>query len=200
LIYEGSPAKQLPGLASVIIRELKGNRRCLYLNSPSMVAGIRSYLAAAGLDVADAVREGSLVLSSSQRHLTNGAFDPAGMLDLLSDAVQRALSNGYEGLWASGDMTWEFGKERAFEKLLAYEYGLEGLFRKFPVLSGICQYRQDTLPIEWLHGGLCSHPGVYINETLSRINPYYCEQMQPQPPLSAPQIQEMIERVRQGAD
>ena len=52
MIYEGSQAKHLPGLEQVIREKLRANNRCLYLNSPAMAAGIRSYLAADGLDVA----------------------------------------------------------------------------------------------------------------------------------------------------
>src|ERR1700683_1555808 len=76
MIYEGSPAKHLPGLAQVIREKLRANNRCLYLNSPPMVAGIRSYLAADGLDVAQEVNNGSLILSSDSGPLVNGVTGP----------------------------------------------------------------------------------------------------------------------------
>jgi hypothetical protein len=98
MIYEGSPAKHLPGLARLIRDKLRANNRCLYLNSLPMVAGIRSYLSAAGVDVAQEVNRGSLVLSSDQDHLLDGIFDPARMLDVLADAVSEALAQGYAGL------------------------------------------------------------------------------------------------------
>jgi hypothetical protein len=75
LIYEGSPAPHLPALVSVIQQKLKENHRCLYLNSPPMVAGLRSYLYAAGVDVPKEVMKGRLVLSSDKTHLDNGTFD-----------------------------------------------------------------------------------------------------------------------------
>ncbi len=34
------------------------------------------------------------------------------MLHKLEDALDQALSDGYKGLWATGDMTWEFGSEK----------------------------------------------------------------------------------------
>ena len=37
IIYEGSPAKYLPGVAQLIKHNLRENTRCLYLNSPPMV-------------------------------------------------------------------------------------------------------------------------------------------------------------------
>src|SRR5579871_2494962 len=112
LIYEGSPARHLPGLAALIIAKRKENYRCLYLNSAPMVAGLRSYLAARGLDVAREVEQRSLVLSSEQDHLSNGRFDGERTLEMLAKSVEEALADGYEGLWASGDMTWELGSEQ----------------------------------------------------------------------------------------
>lgn len=52
LIYEGSPSRHLRALAALIRQKLTENVRCLYLNSPVMVAGIRCYLAAVGIDIA----------------------------------------------------------------------------------------------------------------------------------------------------
>ena len=129
MIYAGSPAKHLRGVAHVMVEKLRANNRCLYLNSPTMVAGIRSYLAAAGLDVAQQVIKGSLVLSSDQNHLVNGRFDVYRMLSMLGSALNDAVADGYAGLWASGDMTWELGSEQNFEMLMEYECELEKLFR-----------------------------------------------------------------------
>ena len=66
LIYEGSPVAHLPAFVSAIRHKLKENTRCLYLNSPTMVVGLRSYLFAGGIDVPKEVMKGSLVLSSDQ--------------------------------------------------------------------------------------------------------------------------------------
>jgi hypothetical protein len=40
-------------------------------------------------------------------------------------------------------------------------------------MSAICQYHSDTLPRKALQQGLLAHPSIFINETLSRINPLY---------------------------
>ena len=66
------------------------------------------------------------------------------MMHTLEDALGRALNEGYDGLWATGDMTWELGPERDFSRLLEYEWRLEEFFRKHPALGGICQYHADT--------------------------------------------------------
>jgi hypothetical protein len=112
MIYEGSPAKHLRGLAATIVENLNKHKRCFYLNSPTMVAGIRSYLAATGLDLARELEAGALILSSDQSHLIDGQFDNGRMLAMLNNAVDEALRDGFCGLWATGGMTWEFGSEK----------------------------------------------------------------------------------------
>jgi hypothetical protein len=181
MIYEGSPAKHLPALAALIYGKLKGHCRCLYLNSPAMLAGIRSYLYAADVDVAREVRTEALVLTSDQSHLVNGRFNPPRMLAMLVTAVDEALKDGYKGLWASGDMTWEFGSESNLDMLLEYERGLEEVFHQQPALCGICQYHRETMPVESIQTAIRTHQALYINETLCRINPYYGPESMPDP-------------------
>lgn len=173
LIYDGAPSRQLPAIAQALRAKLDQNHRCFYLNSPPMVAGLRSYLAAAGVDVTQELAKGSLVLTSEQTHLADGRFEIERMLQTLHGAVIRALLDGYAGLWATGDMTWEMGPERNFSKLLEYEWRLEEFMREHPALSGICQYHASTLPREALCHALVSHPAIFLNETLSRINPHF---------------------------
>ena len=174
-VYEGSPARHLPGLSVLIRQKLEENYRCLFLHSPGMVSGIRSYLFAAGIDVTREIVKGSLVLSSSNAHLVEGCFIVDRMLGMLEEALHQALHDGYRGLWATGDMSREFGPERNFSKLLEYEWRLEEFFQTHPALSGVCQYHAETLPREVLREGLLTHRSLFINETLSRFNPYFVE-------------------------
>ncbi|HJT44308.1 MAG TPA: MEDS domain-containing protein [Rhizomicrobium sp.] len=173
LIYQGTPSQQLASLALHIRKRLDANYRCLYLNSPEMVEGIRAYLTSSGLNVHEAVLQGRLVLSTGQEHLVHGVFDPEAMLGLLKEAYDSALNDGYAGLWASGDMAWEFGPSRDFSKLVAYERALEAFFQAHPKMIGVCQYHADVLPDTVMQDGRAVHPGIYINETLSQLNPYY---------------------------
>lgn len=172
-IYEGAPSTHLPEVSRTLLQKLKSNRRCLYLNSPPMVAGMRWYLAAAGLDLAEHVDRGALVLSSDQGHLTGGKFDVEQMLGLLKDAVNQSLADSYAGLWAAGDMTWEFGHETNLDKLLEYERRLEDFMQLTPALSGICLYHRDTLPSHAIDTALATHRSVYVSASLSQLNPRY---------------------------
>jgi hypothetical protein len=89
------------------------------------------------------------------------------MLSSLEDGVGEALNGGYKGLWATGDITWEFGGKNDFSKLLDYEWGLEELFRRQPALCGICQYHSDTLPPDAVADGRHAHQAI-LSMKLSR--------------------------------
>ena len=172
LIYEGAPSKKLPVVTAVIRRKLNEGYRCMYLNSAPMVTGLRSYMASTGVDVVSEIAKARLILSSEP--VTRGrVFDIDGMLFKLEDALNQALKDGYKGLWATGDMSWEFGIEKDFRSLLEYEWRLEELFRRRPEISGICQYHQGTLPPQVMREGLIAHQSVFVNETLTRINPHH---------------------------
>jgi hypothetical protein len=176
LIYDGAPSRQLPAIASVICEKLGQNHRCLYLNSRPMVAGLRSQLAAQGLDVKQETATGRLMMSAEQTHLLGDwEFDVPSMLGTLERALQQALSDGYQGLWATGDMTWEFGPAKDLSKLLEYEWRLEEFMREHPEMGGICQYHADLLPRDVLRKGLQAHSHLFVNETLSMINPHYLD-------------------------
>lgn len=176
LIYEGAPSRLVPALASAMAEKLRSNHRCLYLNSRPMIAGMKSQLAANGIDVEQEISGGNLLLSSEQTHLLgNWEFDVPSLIGTLERALRQALSDGYRGLWATGDMTWEFGPARDLSKLLEYEWQLEEFMGEHPEMSGICQYHADTLPRDILHKGLRTHSHLFVNELLTMINPHYLD-------------------------
>lgn len=173
LIYEGAPSLHLPALARAIRARLRENYRCLYLNSPTMVAGMQSYLAAEGVEVAKEIARGSLVVSAEREHLVDGIFDVNGMVRMLEQTLGQALRDGFAGLWATGDMSWEMGGEKNLTKLLEYERRLEDFLEAHAEMGGVCQYRVDTLPAEAVRHGQAAHRSMFINETLSILNEDY---------------------------
>src|SRR5262249_43578841 len=109
LIYDGQPSEQLPVVIPFLLNGLQNNWRCLYLGSPEMVGMVDSALRSRGADPAAHTKQGRLTLSSDRSHLRSGVFEPQAMIDGLCDAVDGAVQNGFEGLYATGDMVWEMG-------------------------------------------------------------------------------------------
>lgn len=173
IIYSGSPSEHLRSIALVLQRKLGEGCRCIYLNSPPMVAGMRSMLSAHDVDVAAAVAANRLILTSNQDHLVDGAFDTDRMLNMLRTALADALADGHTGLWASGDMAWEMGQSGDFSELVRYERLLEEFIEANPAMSGVCQYHTDTLPREVSQLGLRLHRSIHFDESLSPQNGHY---------------------------
>jgi hypothetical protein len=178
IVYEGAPSQKLALIGRIIQSKLTEGYRCLYLNSAPMVSGMRSTLSALGTDVFDEVSKGRLVLSSNPV-TKNGEFDVEQMLMELEDSLDKALNDGFKGLWASGDMTWEFGAKQNFSKLMQYEIKLEELMGRRDELCGICQYHCDTLPKDAIRQSLLVHRSIVVSETLSRVNPHYLKSAWP---------------------
>ncbi|HYG50439.1 MAG TPA: MEDS domain-containing protein [Flavobacteriales bacterium] len=192
LIYEGPPSQKLPLLASALQSKLHEGYRCLYLNSAPMVAGMGSTLAAMGIDVASETAKARLVFSSDPVALPGEDFNYKVLLGKLEDSINQAIKDGYKGLWASGDMTWEFGPRQDFSKLMEYELKLEELFGRRKELYGVCQYHKDTLPQDVMRQGLLLHRSIVISDTLIRINPHYLKSSWPADLKTSQELDETI--------
>lgn len=171
LIYDGHPSEQLPVIVPLIMNGLRENRRCLYLGPPEMLQMVDTALAAKGVNIAKETRRGALVFSSDRSHLRDG-FDPYSMIGMLTDLIDDAVRDGFQGLCATGDMMWELGSEKNFDLLLEYEALLEQLFREKP-LSGVCQYHRKTVPRHAIRDALLAHRSVYIGDELNHDNIFY---------------------------
>jgi hypothetical protein len=173
-MYHGSPFRQIPMIGAVIKARLEQKHRCLYFDSKRMVTGLQSHLAQIGVDVARETEKNSLVFSSHLGHLSEDqTFDVDRMITALEDALHQTLRDGYVGLWASGDIAWEFGPRVDFGQLVEYERRVEDFMCTHAEISGICQYQAGALPPDAMQTGHEMHPSFFINETQSRLNPDY---------------------------
>jgi hypothetical protein len=174
LVYDGPPSRHLAALARTIAEKLSRDFRCMCFDTAPMIAGMRSYLAAEGVNVASDIADGRLVLTSERPHLVDGArFDLDRMTGGLSQQLNAALDAGFQGLWCTGDIAWEFGPTRDFSSLLEYERQLDAFIEAHPNFGGVCQYHRDTLPSHAVEVGLLAHPRIFIDQTLSLVNPRF---------------------------
>lgn len=174
LIYEDSSPQQFRALTPILDRKLKANYRCLYWAHPSMVSEFKSFLVAEGIDVEGGTERGNLLLSSAQDHLLAGwQFDVEKIIEVLSRTLAEALTDGYQGLWATGDIEWEFGPQKDFSKLVEYELRLEHFLGQNPNIGGVCQYRAGILPRDVVRKGLLVHPQLLVDQSSSLVNSWY---------------------------
>lgn len=172
LIYEGHPSEQLPVVVPMMENSLKDNWRCLYLGDPANVSMVGTALNSRGIDTRREADRGALIFSSDRDHLDGGKFEPKAMIDGLCQMIDLAVKDGFNGLWATGDMMWELGSDYNFEYLTEYEALLEQVFRSKPLL-GLCQYHKDVLPPLAVEEALKTHPNVYVGESYAQDNLYF---------------------------
>lgn len=169
LLYEGEPSEPIAVVAPLIEDALRQGYRCLYLADPATLTRAAGALEARGVEVSALAARGALVLSAERPHLDAGGFRPEAMVDSLEGLIDRALADGFEGLFATGDVAWELGEGADLGSLLDYETRLETLFHRKP-LRGICQYRRGALPPRALHDALRAHPRLMVNGSSGAAN------------------------------
>lgn len=147
--------------------------RCYYVGqSLQALARFRESLAREGVDVADAVKSGALIQATHhQAHLVDGRFDCERMLQLLNDAVEAALNDGFIGLRTCGDMSWLLDEPDGSEQVVEYEMLLNQFFHTVRAM-GMCQYDARRLPPDLVDQALCAHSSVAI-EGRHVANPHY---------------------------
>jgi len=162
-LYE-SEHEQLSTAAAYVADGLAHAERCYYVGqSPQALPRFRESLAREGIDVADAVKGGALILATHQEaHLAEGRFDCERMLRLLNDAVEAALNDGFIGLRTCGDMSWLLDRPAGSEQVVEYEMLLNQFFHGVRAM-GMCQYDARRLPPDLVDQALCAHSSVAVD-------------------------------------
>src|SRR6476469_3780487 len=131
-----SPEEQLGAATDYIRQGLERGERCLYVCGEQTPADFRDALRAAGIDVGRQEARGALVLLTKETgHLTGGSFNAARMISMLSTAVEDALTDGFTGLCAAGDMTWLLDDAPGSEELAEYEAVLNHFYKTHRALG-----------------------------------------------------------------
>lgn len=168
-----SPEEQLSAAIEYIQQGLNRHERCLYVCSEQTPDEFRAALTAAGIDAGREEARGALVLLTKETgHLEGGSFSPSRMISMLRNAVEGALTDGFEGLCAAGDMTWLLDDAPGSEQVAEYEALLNHFYRNNRAL-GLCQYNRRRLPDAILDHGLATHPTIRIAGPMLLTNPYY---------------------------
>lgn len=161
-------------------RYLNQNYRCLYGNSEPLVAEMRSQLSQVGVDVSRAERNGSLVLFSNLPRSDSGRFDPELGMNFAVNELQRALNDGFAGLFATGDMAWELGPDCDHAMVRSYEQRLDAFVESHPQFTVLCLYHGPALSSELARVGLATHQAMFFHEHLSVPNPAYVAPANPE--------------------
>jgi hypothetical protein len=111
------------------------------------------------------------MLSSGAAYSVRGDFDPEETMVVFSQAIEDALSAGFNGVRAAADMSWALALEGGAERLITYEALLRSLFSSARA-TGLCLYDRKRMPLDVIDGALATHPVIRRGDTYSR-NTFY---------------------------
>ena len=149
--------------AEYVVDGLRRGERCYYVaESREAIDRLRGALRRAGIDVAETVMRGALIEAThDEAHLKDGRFDSERMLQLLNDAVELAMLDGFTGLRTCGDMSWLLLDAPGSAQVVEYESFLNRFFEGIPA-QGMCQYDRRRLPPDLIGHALATHPSAVL--------------------------------------
>lgn len=148
--------------------------KMMYLVNIHTAAYLEKILDEAGVQMAPLLASGQLtVLSAKDTYLQDGEFVPERMIQLLREATETALSEGYPALRATGEMTWALAGDPGSERLVEYEALLNNFFPGSKCIA-FCQYDRRRFDSEMLLDILHTHPKVlYGTDGFDNSGMYY---------------------------
>ena len=158
-------------VAAFLAEGLARNERCWYVPSGDETQGVRAAMRRRGVDVTAECRRSALYLLDTNDTYVQGGFDPEQTLRLFSEAIEQALSDGFNGFRAAANMSWALTVGDGTESLIVYEALLRMLFTSAPA-TGLCLYDRRRMPLQVVNGALLTHPVIEVAGEFSRNGSY----------------------------
>jgi signal transduction histidine kinase len=197
LIYDHA-AERMAALVPFLERGLAAGERCLYLADGVSTDRVERALSEEGIDLDRERERGGLVfLNRRDAYLKDGRFDPGAMTDLLRQAEQEALDDGFTGLRMAGEMNWCLGDEPGTERFLEYEAMLNR-FLEGSRSIGLCQYERSRFAPRLVYDILRTHPVAVLGEEICPNAFYEPPEMVLGPTSLDDRVDWMIAQLRQA--
>lgn len=171
LIYD-SAAEQASALVPFLKAGLEAGERGLFSGHGTSGRRLRHALESAGVDVdAECARGALVLLTQRDSWLSRGRFEPETMTDLLRQAEQEALNDGFAGLRITWNMCWVLEGTPDADRLLEYEAHLNR-FLTGSRTCALCRYPREGSPAAILQEALHTHPIAILGNQICS-NAYY---------------------------
>ena len=132
---------QVEVLAPYIEQGLKCNELCVWITAEIPESEARDALASRIPNLGKHLEKRQLqFFSYKDWYLPEGHFDPSKVLDSAAQKYQEALSCGYSGIRATGDVSWL--DQSDWDSLMEYETLLDGAVSNSKALA-VCIYKED---------------------------------------------------------
>ena len=149
-------------VADFLAEGLRKSERCWYLPASDDPKAVKAALQARDVDTAGANERSALSIhSSGDAYGVRGDFDPEETMVIFSNAIEQALTDGFNGFRAAANMSWALNLKDGPERLITYEALLRSLFSTARA-TGLCLYDRARMPLTVIDGALATHPIVYV--------------------------------------
>lgn len=146
--------------AAYVRAGLRDHHKILYFTGPGGRDDALTSLAADGLDVTAALRDGHLqVATSTAAHLSRGHFDADETRLRWAAAIRQARREGYAGLRALGDMSWAADPAPGAERIGWFEQQLNRITADGYGMA-VCLYDLRRCPSSLLTTVSRAHPAT----------------------------------------
>jgi DNA-binding CsgD family transcriptional regulator len=108
-----------------------------------------------------------VVLTKAEAYLRNGVFDPERMFAFWRETAEKARSDGFQRLRATGETDWTVRAAPGLERWIEYESTLNRKFLDLGLFA-LCQYERRLFPTEVILGVMRAHPIVIFRAAVSR--------------------------------
>lgn len=139
-IFYGNQVEQFDAVVPFIKEGLTNGKKCIYVFSVRSRQTVLEALQQANLPVKKYLETKQLELYDREEYyLQDGTFSPDNVVQKLQDMEEKALAEGYTGLYATGEVTWFFRSTIPISQLLDYETRLNYHLSKHDAVV-LCQY------------------------------------------------------------
>lgn len=147
-----------------------GEQACYFADALS-VDETRARLARLGVPIPEPGDPGLVVAPAVDMYCPDGTFVPDRMLANFPIVYGAGRAAGFEGVRATGEMSWATRGMPGSERLIEYESRINTVVRETP-LTAVCQYDARLFDGATLFEVLIVHPVMIVRGRISR-NPYY---------------------------
>ena len=118
---------------------LKNNEFCVWITSEDLSHDFaKNALKEAIIDFDDYLKKGQIeILPYSKWYLKNNEFNFEKVIEKGLNYLDRAITNGYSGLRATGDIRWI--KKKDLDRIIEYEIHVNNIIKNYKIIS-ICTY------------------------------------------------------------
>jgi hypothetical protein len=166
-----SEAEQETALLSFVHEGLTRGKRCLFVGTRVAYEQLGVQLEEQGICALRAESRGALLFSTPEKeYLQDGVFDPNVVLSRIEGYINDALTDGFTGLCATGELM-NVPSDDVWRQIVWYEAQINESFARQPFVA-LCRYPRTIVPPDRVQDVLRTHPVAIVRgETCD--NPFY---------------------------